>query len=74
MNFNQVSSVYWLMAYMDDSWSDASLLKSLENRFITLLEKEIEIQKELEKDLEADLNQGLQTMHLNDVLTIENFY
>lgn len=74
MSFNQVSSVYWLMAYMDELWQEKDLLSKLESRFIHLLQREIDIQKELDKDLEANVTEGLQTMNLQDVATIENFY
>ena len=43
MKFNQISSVYWLSAYLDEGWSDMALLAQLERRLIDLLNKEIAI-------------------------------
>ena len=68
--------MYWLVAALDDpeAWNLPDLLESLEKRFIELVKKEIEVQKQIEKDLDSgaleDEPEGLQTMHVQDVLTI----
>ncbi len=75
MSFNQVSMVYWLNAYLDSEWTDISLIEKLEQRFIALLKIELDIQKQIENDTEVtNIPEGLQTMNVKDVETIENFY
>lgn len=74
MHFTQISSVYWLYAYLDEEWSDLALLAQLEGRVVELLEKEIQLQRTIERESEKEIGEGLQTMSVEDVSTIENFY
>ena len=70
--FSQIAGLYWMCANFQ--YWEQSNLKSLENRAIDLMRKEVEIQNKLEQEYEADVPEGLQTMRQADVESVLRYY
>jgi len=69
----QLAGMYWLCKNLGRFW-DSVTLTHMEDRLVTLLTKEVALQKKLEGDYDADVPEGLQTWKMSDIESIENLY
>ena len=63
MSCNKLSGLYWLCSNLGPYW-DRMTISKMEDRLVSLLRYELEIQKKIENDFDADVPEGLQTVSL----------
>ena len=70
----KLSCLYWIYANMGDSQWDETILAQMEDHLCRNINQEIILQKKLELERDDLTDASLQTMQINDLLTIESIY
>ena len=70
----KLSCLYWIYMNMGDSQWDESILAQMENHLCRNINEEIILQKKLERERDDLTDASLQSIQINDLLTIESIY